>query len=84
MNEASVQLMILCTRIEIVEVLALVTCLLSLETEGAFHLKGRFSSGLQGASAIKLFSDLTGKQPRESMYNNHNQLEIIMFKMAKV
>ena len=31
-----------------------------------FHLiqlKGRFSSGLEGASAIKLFCDLTGEQP---------------------
>ena len=39
-------------------------------------LKGRFSSGLEGASAIKQFDDLTGKQPCEPMHNNHNQVKI--------
>ena len=38
-------------------------------------LKGRFSSGLEGASAIKWFGDLTGTQPCELMHNNHNQMK---------
>ena len=38
-------------------------------------LKGRFSSGLEGASAIKWFGDLTGKQPCKLMHNNHNQMK---------
>ena len=39
-------------------------------------LKGRFSSGLEGASAKTYFGDLTGKQPCELMHNNHNQVKI--------
>ena len=34
-------------------------------------LKGRFRSGLEGASSIKQFGNLTGKQP----CNNHNQMK---------
>ena len=40
------------------------------------RLKGRFSSGLEGASAIKWFGDLTGERPCELMNNNHNQMKI--------
>ena len=47
-------------------------------------LKGRFGSGLEGASAIQQIGNLTGKQPCELMHNNHNQMkiwfEIIRFK----
>ena len=39
-------------------------------------LKERISSGLEGASAIKSFGDLTGKQPCELMHNKHNQMKI--------
>ena len=54
-------------------------------------LKGRFSSGLEGTSAIKKnnkIGDLTGKQLCVLMHNNHNQMKIIIslrefsFKMA--
>ena len=38
--------------------------------------KGRIRSGLEDASAIKKFGDLTGKQPCEMVYNNHNQMKI--------
>ena len=38
-------------------------------------LKWRISSGLEGASAIKSFGDLTGKHPCELMHNNHNQMK---------
>ena len=38
-----------------------------------FLLKGRFSSWLEGASAIKLFGDLIGKQPCELMHDNQTK-----------
>ena len=39
-------------------------------------LKGKFSSGLEGASAINYFGDLIGKQPCRLMYNNHSLMKI--------
>ena len=38
--------------------------------------RGGSLGGLEGASAIKSFGDLTGKQPYELMHTDHNQVKI--------
>ena len=43
---------------------------------GHASLKGKFSSGLEGASAIKQIGGLTREQPCEVMHNNHNHMKI--------
>ena len=54
-------------------------CPPSYDSSTKYHfriLKGRINSGLEGASAIQKFGNLTGKKPCELMHNNHTQIEI--------